>query len=232
MDCDSTPEGRRGGSCGTGGVFPLVCGREGKPGAGDALGREGRLGRDGTLGREDDEDDEGAGDLPRIELNLAERPPDRLPRVDEDDLDSDRADGLTSVRSSLGRFGGSAGNSVSPHAGALILPFGVPVEFTEVVEAPRMLVAVVVTVECDASDVTDSTEGRRCWSVGLRGGKLGRDSAYDGGSSPRDGGGGGGARSLFVGSGGGTFGLGFTSGIGDGVGGGRGTGLVVRSSAG
>lgn len=139
----------------------MVCGRDGKVGVEDPLGREGRLGRDGTLGREDADEDEGAGDLPRIELNLAESPPDRLPRV-ELDFVSERGGGLISIGSSFGRFGGSAGSVVSPHAGALILPLAVPVEFTDVVEAPRMLVAVVAAVECDASDVTDSMEGRRC----------------------------------------------------------------------
>jgi hypothetical protein len=209
----------------------LACGREGKVGVEDSLGREGRLGRDGKLGREDEEDEEGAGAFPRMELNLAVRPPDRPPRV-EVDLDSERGGGLRSI-SSFGRFGGSAGSAVSPQAGALILPFAVPVEFTEVVEAPRTLVAEVFAVECDASELTDSREGRRCCSVGLRGGRLGRDSAYDGGGSAREGGGGGGALSLFVGNGGGTLGLGFSSGLGDGIGGGGArAGLDVRSSAG
>lgn len=242
FDCASRPEGRRGGNCGTGGAFPLACGREGKVGVEDSLGREGRLGRDGKLGREDEEDEEGAGAFPRMELNLAVRPPDRPPRVEddledrpprvEDDLDSERGAGVRSI-SSFGRFGGSAGSVVSPHAGALILPFAVPVEFTEVVEAPRTLVAVVFAVEYDASEVTDSREGRRCWPVGLRGGSVGRDSAYDGGGSARDGGGGGGALSLFVGNVGGTLGLGFSSGLGDGIGGGGArAGRDVRSSAG
>lgn len=233
FDCACRPEGRRGGNCGPGGSFPSACGREGRVGVEDPLGRESRLGRDGKLKREEEEEEEeeGAGAFPRMELNLAVRPPDKPPRV-EDDLDSERGDGVKSI-SSFGRFGGSTGSAVSPHAGALILPFAVPVEFTEVVEAPRTLVAVVFAVECDASEVTDSREGRRCWSVGLRGGKLGRDSVYDGGGSARDGGGGGGALSLFVGTGGGTLGLGFSSGRGDGIGGGGArAGRDVRSSAG
>ena len=96
--CASIPVALRGGNCGTGGAFPLAAGREGKLGAEEplVLVREGRLGRDGKLGREAvDDDDEGAGALPRMELNFAVRPPDRLPKVD---FDSERgaAAGLTS----------------------------------------------------------------------------------------------------------------------------------------
>lgn len=137
------------------------------------------------------------------------------------DLDSGRGGGLKSTGSSLGRLGGSVGNSVSPHAGALILLL--PLELTEVVEAPRP--TLVAAVECDASDVTDSREGLRVLSVGLRGGNAGRTSG-------RAGVGGGWRSDLRVGKGGGTLGLGFSSGLGDGVGGGRRTGLDVRSPAG
>lgn len=140
------------------------------------------------------------------------------PPKPELDLDSGGG-GLTSAKSSLGRFGGNAGRSASPHAGALILP--VPLELTDVVEAPRTLVA---EVECDASDVTDSTDRLRGVSVGLRGGSAGR-------ASGRAGVGGGWRSDLRVGKGGGAF-LVRCSGFGEGVGGGRGTGLDVRSSAG
>lgn len=135
------------------------------------------------------------------------------------DLDS-RGGGLRSSRSSLGRLGGNGGSSASPQAGALILPL--PLELTNVVEAPRTLVA---AVECDASDVTDSTDGLRGVSVGLRGGNAGR-------ASGRAGVGGGWRSDLRVGKGGGGAFLTMDSGLGDGVGGGRGTGLDVRSSAG
>lgn len=76
-----------------------------------------------------------------------------------------------------------------------------PVEFTEVVDVPRPVVVVVAVdvVECDASEVADSRDGRRFWSVGLRGGSGGRAGV------------GGGRRSdLRVGNGGGAFGFGFT----------------------
>lgn len=135
------------------------------------------------------------------------------------DLDS-RGGGLRSARSSLGRFGGNAGSSASPHAGALILPL--LLELTDVVEAPRTLVA---AVECDASVAKDSTEGLRGVSVGLRGGSAGR-------ASGRAGVGGGWRSDLRVGRGGGAF-LVVFSGFGDGVGGGgRRAGLDVRSPAG
>lgn len=135
------------------------------------------------------------------------------------DLDSGGGEGLRSARSSFGRFGGNAGSSASPHAGALILPL--LLELTDVEEAPRTLVA---AVECEASDVTDSAEGLRGVSVGLRGGSAGRPSG-------RAGVGGGWRSDLRVGKGGGAF-LVVCSGFGDGVGGGRGTGRDVRSSAG
>lgn len=77
--------------------------------------------------------------------------------------------------------------------------------------------------------MTDSIDGLRDRSsVGLRGGNAGRLSA----NSERAGGGGGGGRSFRVGSAGGTFGLGFSSGRGDGVGGGRTAGRCVRASEG
>lgn len=146
-------------------------------------------------------------DVKPLKLDLDVKPP-KL------DLDSGGG-GLRSTKSSLGRFGGNAGSSASPHAGALILPL--PLELTDVVEAPRTLVA---AVECEASDVTDSTEGLRGVSVGLRGGSAGRAGV------------GGGWRSdLRAGKGGGAF-LIDCSGLGDGAGRGRGTGLDVRSSAG
>lgn len=127
--------------------------------------------------------------------------------------------GGSKLACSFDRRGGRAGSSASPHAGALMRLF--PVEFTEVVEAPRPAVVAVDVVECDASEVTDSRDGRRFWSVALRGGNAGRAGV------------GGGRRSDFrVGNGGGTFGFGFTSGRRVSIGGGRRTGLWVLSSAG
>ena len=101
---------------------------------------------------------------------------------------------------SFGLRAGNGGSSASPHAGALIRLF--PVEFTEVVDVPRPVVDLVVAVdvvEYDVSEVADSRDGRRFWSVGLRGGSGGRAGV------------GGGRRSdLRVGNGGGAFGFGFT----------------------
>lgn len=67
--------------------------------------------------------------------------------------------GGSKLACSFGRRGGSVGSSVSPHAGALMRLF--PVEFTEVVDVPRPAVVAVDVVEYDASEVTDSTDGRR-----------------------------------------------------------------------
>lgn len=180
----------------------------------------GRDGKDGKLGRVADGED--AVSLPRNDDIFELKPflnPKPLMLLDSEGLDSERGGGLKSARSSFGRLGGSVGSSVSPHAGALMRPL--PLELMDVVEAPRMLVA---AVECDALDVTDSVEGLRGGSVGLRGGSAGR-------TSERAGVGGGWRSDLRVGKGGGGF-LGFTSGFGNGVGGGRGVGLDVRSPAG
>ena len=207
--CASSPDGRRGGNRGGGGDSSRAAGR------GDSLGR----------------DSEGDDFLPRkaeiFDVN---------PLTAEDDLDSGRGIGFRSAGSSFGRLGGSAGSSVVPHAGALIRLF--PLEFKEVVEAPRpTLGAVVAAVECDASEVIDSIDGLRVESpVGFRGGNAGRagssgaaGSAEAAGAAERPGGsGGGGGRSdLRVGTGGGAF-LGFTSGLV----GGCGTGRLGRSPAG
>jgi len=177
--------------------------------------------RDGKDSRDGEEED--SVSLPRkddiFELKPFLKPKPLMLGLDSDDLDSERGGGLKSAKSSLGRLGGSAGSSISPQAGALMRPL--PLELTEVVEAPRTLVA---AVECDTSDVIDSAEGLRGGWVGLRGGSAGRVSG-------RAGVGGGWRSDLRVGKGGGGF-LGFTSGFGDGVGGGRGTGLDVRSPAG
>lgn len=196
-------------------------------GGGDSVRADGRK---GILGRES----EGIDFLPR-KADIFDVSPLTA------DFDSVRGSGVKSTGVSFARFGGSAGSSVSPHAGALIRPF--PLEFSEVVEAPRpTLVAFVATVEWDASEVTDSSEGLRVESwVGLRGGSKGRargsgfaGAAGGGGRARavgRAGGGGGGCRSdLRVGKGGGGF-LGLTSGLGDGVGG-RGVDLAFRSPAG
>jgi hypothetical protein len=203
LDCTSCPEGRREGSCGA------DC-------ASAAFGRDGK---DGKLSRDEEDEDEDAVSLPRKDDIFVLKPFLKPKPVRDDDLDSELGGGLKSARSSFGRLGGSAGSSVSPHAGALMRPL--PLELTDVVEAPRTLVA---AVECDTSDVTDSVEGLRGGSVGLRGGSAGRTSG-------RAGVGGGWRSDLRVGKGGGAF-LGFTSGFGDGVGGCRGTGLDVRSPAG
>lgn len=97
-----------------------------------------------------------------------------------------------------------------------------PVEFTEVVDAPRPAVGAVDAVEYEASEVAESREGLRFCSVGLRGGRLGRD-----------GGGGGGKRSaLRVGTGGGGFFFGFTSGLRVSIAGACRTGLWVLAPAG
>lgn len=60
---------------------------------------------------------------------------------------------------SFGRFGGSAGSSVAPHAGAFMRLF--PLEFTDVEDALRAAVVAVEVVEYDASEVVDSREGLR-----------------------------------------------------------------------
>lgn len=117
--CVSAPDGRRGRTRGTEGDESL------------ADGRHDRLGRDAV----EVEEDEDPGILPRKEDNFPVNPPAL-------DLDSDRVAGFRSIGSSFGRLGGSTGSSVSPHAGALMRPL--PMELTDVVEAPRpTLVAVV-----------------------------------------------------------------------------------------
>lgn len=60
---------------------------------------------------------------------------------------------------SFGRFGGSTGSSVAPHAGALMRLF--PLEFTDVEDALRPAVVAVEVVEYDASEVVESREGLR-----------------------------------------------------------------------
>lgn len=204
--CVSTPDGRRVGSRGTEGDGSL------------ADGREGTLGRDGV----EEDDDEDPGIFPRRADSFPVNPPVL-------NLDSERGGGVKSIGSSFGRLGGSTGSSVSPHAGALIRPL--PVELTDVVEAPRP--TLVAVVEWDASDRTDSCDGLCDSCVGRRGGREGRDSCRAGscgragasgraGDSERIGGGGGGGRSVRrVGNGGGAF-FGFNSGFGEGLGGGRG----------
>jgi hypothetical protein len=117
--CVSAPEGRRGGSRGPGGDESL------------ADGRDDKLGRDAVEVEEDDD----PGSLPRKADSFPVNPPVL-------NLDSDRVAGFRSTGSSFGRLGGSTGSSVSPHAGALMRPL--PMELTDVVEAPRpRLVAVV-----------------------------------------------------------------------------------------
>lgn len=145
-----------------------------------------------------------------FEVNLEDKPPKLLLL-----LRVGRGGG--SAIGSFGLRGGSVGSSVSPHAGAFMRPF--PVEFTEVVEAPRPAVAAVDAVEYEASEVAESREGLRFCSVGLRGGKLGRA-------------GGGGGAALRVGTGGGGFFFGFTSGLRVSIAGACRTGRWVLSSAG
>lgn len=119
LGCVSAPEGRRGGSRGPGGDESL------------ADGRDDRLGRDAV----EVEEDEDPGSLLRKADSFPVNPPVL-------NLDSDRVAGFRSTGSSFGRLGGSTGSSVSPHAGALMRPL--PMELTDVVEAPRpRLVAVV-----------------------------------------------------------------------------------------
>lgn len=161
-----------------------------------------------------------------------------MPRKDDNlevnplSFDSERGGGGGSCASisSWVRFGGSLGNSVWPQAGAFMRLLPVDwYELTEVVDAPRPRLWAVAAVECEASEVIDSIDGRgEISSVGLRGGNAGRLS----GGPERAGGGGGGGRSFRVGNGGGTFGLGFSSGFGEGVGGGRVTGRSVEGALG
>lgn len=207
FDCLLCSEGRREGSWGV--EYVSV----------DPLERDSM---DGMLRRDEEvEDDES---LPRKEFTLALSlflKPKPLILLPSAGLDSERedGDGVKSVKSSFGRLGGSTGSVASPHAGALIRPL--PFELTDVVEVPRTLVA---AVECDASEVTDSADGLRRGSVGLRGGSVGR-------TSWRAGVGGGRRSDRRVGKGGGGF-LGFTSGFGDTVEGGRGASLGRCSPAG
>lgn len=211
FDTGSCSEGRRAGRRGANSPhdpFERVSCSEGRRGScGTVDSSDCDLGRNGMLGREGAADDLS---LPRKAEIFDVNPPIL-------DLDS-RGGGLVSTKSSLGRLGGNAGRSVSPHAGAWILPL--PLELIDAVEAPRTPVAVV---ECEALDVTDSVEGLREVSVGRRGGSEGR-------ASGRAGVGGGWRSDLRVGKGGGGF-LAVASGR-DGVGGGRDTGCDVRSSAG
>lgn len=107
------------------------------------------------------------------------------------------------VSSVFSRLGGNGGNADSPHAGALTRLL-VAVELTEVDDVLR---PTVDAVDKDVSDVTDSNDGLRGWSVGRRAGSAGRDAG-------RAGVGGGSFPDLRVGKGGGGF-LGFRSGVGD-----------------
>jgi hypothetical protein len=87
-----------------------------------------------------------------LEVSLEDKPPKLLLL-----LSVGRGGG--SAISSFGRRGGNVGNSVSPQAGALMRLF--PLEFTEVVDAPRPAVVIVDVVEYDASDMIESSEGLR-----------------------------------------------------------------------
>jgi hypothetical protein len=107
------------------------------------------------------------------------------------------------VSSVFSRLGGSGGNEDSPHAGALTrLP-----PAAELTEVDDVLSPTVDAVDKDVSDVIDSKDGLRGWSVGRRTGSAGREAG-------REGVGGGSFPDLRVGKGGGGF-LGFRSGVGD-----------------
>jgi hypothetical protein len=174
------------------------------------VGRGGWLGWLGT---------EGTGGLEPGKLNLEVILEDNPPKLPMLFLLLRVGRGGGSAIASFGRRGGNEGNSVSPQAGALMRLF--PLEFTEVVDAPRPAVVAVDVVEYDASEVTESNEGLRFWSVGLRSGRAGRAGV------------GGGSRSAFrVGTGGGGFFFGFTSGLRVSIEGAGRTDLWVLSSAG